>query len=126
LLAFSAKVAGKATWSRGLYISISGFSEDALAAFSRGRPANLIAMNGQDIYFILEGEMSLPQAIRLKTRRAAETGEIMVSVYQLLTEGYNEPPHRPASHLRRLPNLRPHLPEVPEPCHPGVGSGASA
>jgi hypothetical protein len=88
LLVFHGKVAGKTTWSRGLFISFGGFSEDGLDAFSRGRPANLIGMNGQDLYFILEGEMSLSEALRIKTRRAAETGEIMVSVYHLLAEGY--------------------------------------
>ena len=88
LLVFHGKVAGKATWSRGLFISVGGFSGDGLAAFSRGRPSNLIAMNGQDLYFILEGEMPLPEALRLKTRHAAETGEVMISVYQLLAEGY--------------------------------------
>ena len=88
LLVFHGKVAGKATWSRGLFISVGGFSRDGLEAFSRGRSSNMIAMNGQDLYFVLEGEMSLPDAIRLKTRRAAETGEIMVPVYKFLTEGH--------------------------------------
>jgi hypothetical protein len=86
LLVFREKVEGKATWSRGIFISISGFTEDGLVAFSRGRPTNLIAINGQDLYFILDGEMSLDQVIRLKARRAAETGEVMVSVQQLLLE----------------------------------------
>ena len=89
LLVFYGKVAGKTTWSRGLFISVGGFSKDGLAAFSRGRPSNLIAINGQDLYFILKGEMTLPEALRLKTRRAAETGEIMVSIYQLMAEGYS-------------------------------------
>ena len=86
LLVFREKVEGKATWSRGIFISISGFTEDGLVAFSKGRPTNLIAINGQDLYFILDGEMSLDQVIRLKARHAAETGEVMVSVQQLLLE----------------------------------------
>lgn len=88
LLAFQGKVGGKATWSRGLFISVAGFSEDGLDAFAHGRRCNLVAMNGQDLYLILEGEMPLPDVLRLKTRRAAETGEIMVSVLRLLSEGY--------------------------------------
>jgi hypothetical protein len=83
LLVFHSKVEGKATWSRGIFISMSGFTEDGLTAFSHGRPTNIIAFNGQDIYFILEGKMRLDDAIRLKARKAAETGEIMVSVYDL-------------------------------------------
>jgi len=86
LLVFREKVEGKATWSRGIFISISGFTEDGLVAFSKGRPTNLIAINGQDLYFILDGEMPLDQVIRLKARHAAETGEVMVSVQQLLLE----------------------------------------
>lgn len=86
LLVFRGKVEGKATWSRGIFISISGFTQDGLAAFSRGRPTNLIAIDGQDLYFILDGQMPLDEVIRLKARRAAETGEIMVSVQQLLLE----------------------------------------
>jgi hypothetical protein len=86
LLVFRGKVEGKATWSRGIFISISGFTQDGLAAFSRGRPTNLIAIDGQDLYFILDGQIPLSEAIRLKARRAAETGEVMVSVQQLLLE----------------------------------------
>lgn len=86
LLAFRGKVEGKATWSRGIFISISSFTEDGLAAFSRGRPTNLITFSGQDLFFIVDGQISLDQAIRLKARRAAETGEVMVPVYQLLLE----------------------------------------
>lgn len=83
LLVFYGKVEGKATWSRGIFISMSGFTEDGLTAFSHGRPTNIIAINGQDIYFILDGKMRLDDVIRLKSRRAAETGDILVSVYEL-------------------------------------------
>lgn len=86
LLAFRGKVEGKATWSRGIFISISSFTEDGLVAFSRGRPTNLITFSGQDLFFIVDGQISLDQAIRLKARRAAETGEVMVPVHQLLLE----------------------------------------
>ena len=84
LLIFREKVEGKSTWGRGLFVSHSGFSIDGLAAFARGRPTNLVGMNGQDLYFILEGELSLEQAINMKARRAAETGEFFVPVYNLV------------------------------------------
>jgi len=86
LLVFKGKVEGKATWSRGIFISASSFTEDGLVAFSQGRPTNLITFSGQDLYFIVDGQMPLEQAIRLKARRAAETGEVMVPIYQLLFE----------------------------------------
>jgi len=42
----------------------------------KGEGRILLGMNGQDIYFIVDGKMSLVDAINLKARYAAETGEI--------------------------------------------------
>jgi hypothetical protein len=83
LLVFRGKVEGKSTWARGLFISYSGFSPDALSAFARGKATNLIGMTGQDLSFVLDGDLSLDEAIRMKARRAAETGEFFVSVFDL-------------------------------------------
>jgi len=86
LLIFRGKVEGKATWSRGIFISVGHFTEDGLAAFSRGRSTNLIAISGQDLFFVVDGQMRLDEVIRVKARRAAETGEVMVPVQQLLLD----------------------------------------
>ncbi len=83
LLALYGKIQGKATWSRGIFISYSGFSPEGLEAFSKGRPTNLIAFSGQDLYFILEGGIELDKMIRLKTRLAAEEGRVYVPVQEL-------------------------------------------
>lgn len=83
LLIFHGKVEGKSKWSRGLYVSYSGFSPDGLTAYSKGRPTNIIGLDSQDLFYILNGEMSLIEAINRKVRRAAETGEFFVSVYTL-------------------------------------------
>jgi hypothetical protein len=87
LLVFREKVEGKSTWSRGLFISHTGFTKEGQIGFSRGRSTNIIGMDGQDIYFILEGMMSLTDAINRKVRRAAETGVFFISVYELNREG---------------------------------------
>lgn len=89
LLVFREKVESKSTWSRGLFISHSGFTQDGLTAFAKGRSTNVIGMTGQDIYFVLEGEISLSDAINQKARRAAETGEFFVPVFQLSREGWD-------------------------------------
>jgi hypothetical protein len=86
LLVFREKVESKSTWSRGLFVSDSGFTNDGLAAFARGRSTNIIGMTGQDLFFILEGQMSLVEAINRKARQAAETGEFYISVYELMNE----------------------------------------
>jgi hypothetical protein len=86
LLVFHGKVEGKSSWSRGLFVSHSGFTPDGLIAFSRGRSTNLIGMDSQDLFHILNGEMSLVDAVNKKARRAAETGEFFVPVY-ILSKG---------------------------------------
>jgi hypothetical protein len=87
LLIFHGKVGGKSSWSRGLFVSYSGFTPDGLTAFSRGRSTNMIGMDCQDLFHVLNGEMSLVDAINKKARRAAETGEFFVSVFALSKGG---------------------------------------
>lgn len=86
LLIFREKVESKSSWSRGLFVSVSGFTPDGLSAFSRGRATNIIGMTGQDIYFILDGQMSLPDAISQKARYAAETGAFLITVFDMIRE----------------------------------------
>jgi hypothetical protein len=83
LLEFKEKVAAKAQWSRGLFVSYAGFTDDGLNAFSRGRATNLVGMSGQDLYLILEGSMPLDEALRRKVRVAAETGRFYVPVQEM-------------------------------------------
>jgi len=83
LLTFAGKVAGKAQWSRGLFVSYSGFSEDGLKGFAQGRRTNLIGMDGLDLYHILSGTLNLKEVLRRKVRRAAETNRVFVPVREL-------------------------------------------
>ncbi len=83
LLSFHAKVSGKAAWSRGVFISYSGFTNDGLEAFSHGRATNLICFSGQDLYFILENRAGLKEIIQQKVRKAAEEGISYISVNEL-------------------------------------------
>jgi hypothetical protein len=72
LHAFHGKVEQKAAWARGLFISNSGFTEDGLIAFGRGK--RVICMDGLDLYDILDRAIPLGLAFDLKVRRAGETG----------------------------------------------------
>jgi hypothetical protein len=84
LLVFRGKVESKSTWSRGVFVSYNGFSNDALVAFGRGRATNIIGIDGQDFHFILSGKITLPDAIAKKTRRAAETGDFFTPLLEFL------------------------------------------
>jgi hypothetical protein len=83
LLTFSGKVEGKAQWSRGLFVSYSGFSADGLQAFARGRRTSIICMDGLDLAQVLSGCLDLVDVIDQKKRRAAETGSAFVPVREL-------------------------------------------
>jgi hypothetical protein len=80
LLIFAGKVEGKSQWSRGLFISYSGFSADGLEAFARGRPTSIVCLDGLDLTQILSGGLDLIDVIQRKKRRAAETGNAFVPV----------------------------------------------
>ena len=83
LMTFSGKVGGKASWSRGLFVSNSGFTAEGLEAFSRGRQTNLICADGLDLYEVLSRKVSLIAALEAKERRAAETNRAFVAVRDL-------------------------------------------
>lgn len=83
LMTFSGKVAGKAAWSRGLFVSYSGYTAEGLEAFSRGRQTNLICVDGLDLYEILSRKVSLVAVLEEKARRAAETNRAFVAIRDL-------------------------------------------
>ena len=83
LLTFAGKIAGKAQWSRGLFVSYAGFSEDGLQGFGQGRRTNLIGLDGLDLYQILSGALDLREVLRRNVRRAAETNRMFVPVREL-------------------------------------------
>ena len=72
LHAFHGKLDQRAAWARGLFVSNSGFTEDGLAAFGRGK--RVICMDGLDLFDMLDRNLPLDQVLERKVRRAAETG----------------------------------------------------
>jgi hypothetical protein len=81
LRAFNAKVEEKAAWSRGLFVSDSGFSPEGIIAFGRGK--RVICMDGLDLYEMLNRNLPLADVLSKKIRRAAESGNPFVSVRDL-------------------------------------------
>ena len=82
LRSFNAKVEDKASWSRGLFVSDSGYTKDGLEAF--GKAKSIICMDGLDLYEMLERCVPLADVIRVKVRCAAETGNPFVRLRDLL------------------------------------------
>ena len=76
---FKVKVDGKARNTLGLCVSISGFTDGAIAKHS-GAQTPLILMDGLDLMTILEGRIDLIEVLERKRRHAAETGNPMYRV----------------------------------------------
>ena len=81
LRAFNAKVEDKAKWSRGLVVSVSGFTSEGLSAFGRGK--SVVCMDGLDLHEVLTGRLDFAIVLAAKVRQAAETGKPFVRVRDL-------------------------------------------
>jgi hypothetical protein len=69
---FAAKVRRKGKNAVGLFISIEGFSQDALDQYAEATP--FLAMDGTDLYLTLDQRVRLDDLIKAKKRHANETG----------------------------------------------------
>lgn len=78
---FEGKLSQKANWSRGLFVSNSGFTPDGLEAFGRGK--RMVCMDGFDLSEMLRLRRHFSDVVDAKVRRAAETGSPFVSVRDL-------------------------------------------
>jgi hypothetical protein len=81
LHAFHGKLEQKASWTRGLFVSNSGFTEDGLVAFGRGK--RLVCVDGLDLYDIMQRGIPFGEALERKIRRAAETGHPFARIRDL-------------------------------------------
>lgn len=83
LRSFNGKVEDKASWSRGLFVSYSGFSDEGLIAFGRGK--KVVCMDGYDLSEMLHNKLSFIEVLSKKVRRAAETGKPFVPIRDLFS-----------------------------------------
>ena len=81
---FHGKIEQKAAWTRGLFVSNSGFTDDGMVAFGRGK--RVICMDGYDLYETLDREIPLNHVLERKVRRAAETGSPFIRVRDLFPQ----------------------------------------
>lgn len=74
LYAFRGKLDGKLVGTLGLFISMAGYSRDTIDALVAGKALNLILMDGDDLRLIANRDIGITDALDLKLRAAAETG----------------------------------------------------
>ena len=74
LYQFKGKVDGKLTGTIGIFISMSGYSEDAVDALSLGKTLNLILFDGRDMDAVFQLGLGFVTVLKRKLREAAEAG----------------------------------------------------
>lgn len=77
--AFSGKIQRKLDNTLGLFLSINGFSEDAVKIHSSGR-STMLLMDGADLMAVLEGRIDFVTLLIRKRRYAAQTGNIYLKI----------------------------------------------
>lgn len=80
LQSFQGKLLERPDWTRGLYVSYGGFSEECFDAFTARR---LILMDGSDIYYALNRRLDFGDVIRKKVRRHTERRQPFARVTDL-------------------------------------------
>ena len=81
--AFSGKLSRKLENTLGLFLSINGFSEDAIKAHTMGRKL-MILMDGNDLMAVLEGRIDLIELLYRKKRFASQTGNIYLRIHEIV------------------------------------------
>lgn len=68
----------------GLFLSINGYSNDAVKAHSSGRRL-MILMDGSHLMAVIEGRIDLMQLLLRMRRHASQTGNIYLRIHEILT-----------------------------------------
>ena len=77
------KLSRKLENTLGLFLSINGFSPEAVQTHSSGRRL-MILMDGSDLMAVLEGRIDLLQLLLRKRRHASQTGRIYLQIHEIL------------------------------------------
>ena len=68
----------------GLFLSINGYSNDAVKAHSSGRRL-MILMDGSHLMAVIEGRIDLMQLLLRMRRHASQTGNIYLQIHEIFT-----------------------------------------
>lgn len=83
---FAGKVTRRLDNTLGLFVSMSGFQASVPDLVARTGRHSVLLMDGSDLMAVLERRLPLDELITRKKRHAAETGDIQLSVWSILSE----------------------------------------
>ena len=80
---FRGKIEGKSTFTRGLFVSVTGYTREAQTAVVRGKAPSFAMIDGSHIDRVLNGDWDLPALLRRLIRRLSEEGNPYVPISAL-------------------------------------------
>lgn len=83
LVVFNEKVSSKSGFTRGLFISFSDFSDEALTTFANGRSVRIVLMTVQELAIALSHKLDFTKVLSAKVRALAEEGDFNKSILSL-------------------------------------------
>lgn len=81
---FSSKIGRKFENTLGLFISISGFSDEALIQFKNSCDKRVLLMDGEDLIAVLDERITISNLLTRKRREAAQTGNIYLKYRDMI------------------------------------------
>lgn len=84
LLIFRGKIEGKSQFTRGVFISLNGITNEADLAITKGKQPNFFAVDGYDLSVVMQRHITLVDLFRRKLRKLAEEGRIRYSAAEIL------------------------------------------
>ncbi|MDD7795898.1 restriction endonuclease [Clostridium sp. 'White wine YQ'] len=83
LVIFNEKVSSKSGFTRGLFISFSGYTSEAIETFANGRTVNIILMTVQELVILLQRKLDFKDILWRKVRFLAEEGDFFKNTIEL-------------------------------------------
>ncbi|MGC5223723.1 restriction endonuclease [Micromonospora sp. DT81.3] len=80
---FRGKVDGKLVGTLGIFISVAGYSPDAVNALVAGKELNIVLFDGDDLRSIVAGHHTIEDSIIFKLRAAGDAGTPFVPLHAL-------------------------------------------
>ena len=84
LFVFREKVEGRSKFTRGVFVSVNGFTDNAKEAITRGRQPTFFLVDGYELMMLLSEHIELPDFLRKRHRFLAEEGLVSVPYSKLL------------------------------------------
>lgn len=81
---FSGKIGRKFENTLGLFISISGFSDEALVQFKNSCDKRVLLMDGEDLIAVLDERITISNLLTRKRREAAQTDNIYLKYRDMI------------------------------------------